>query len=287
MSVGHVKDYNEQISLGDKYLEEMDYENTEVCYNKAIHFGEKQARPYLQLAVLYHDWDRQEEALDILERGEKNKAYSEAEEESVKEIRETINSEMRLKQYQMILDEYNRTKGYDATYLCQNQEEFPNVDDEYAEFLSVIHYCLYDIDKKGVEELLLFCRFTIETGSYKDELFDVYAYNGETAEKLFFKEPSERHGTLNIYTDGTIYVLTAGESTSPANIDFCKLGNDGYTLIAIESYKMDKKNHQDAPYYNDSVSLTESQFEEKLSSYTEIETDELQKIDVPIWNSQK
>ena len=312
MSVGHVKDYNEQISLGDKYLEEMDYENAEVCYNKAIHIDEKQARPYLQLAVLYYDSDRQEEALDILEQGEKNKVYSEAEEESVEEIRETINAEENkkdgeegseeensekedeqtkmadreelLKRYQDILFEYFEVSQCDDTYLYQHQDEFPNADTIYARFYSDLYYRLYDIDKNGVDELLLFWKYETADGEYKYWLFDVYAYNGKTAEKLFFKESSAWHNEIKVYTDGTMYVFETAGSTRLGTIKFYKLAENGYTPIMTERYKVDKETHQDTPYYNDLEALTESQFEEKLSSYTDIPTDDLRTIGMVLWN---
>ena len=35
VQISQVKRYEEQISLGDKYLEELDYENAEISYRKA------------------------------------------------------------------------------------------------------------------------------------------------------------------------------------------------------------------------------------------------------------
>ena len=314
LNIIHVKDYNRQITLGDKYLEELDYENAELCYNKAIHIDEKQAKPYLQLAVLYHDTDRPEEALDILEQGEKNKAYSETEEKSVEEIRETINSggnkegdeenskeensekedeqakvpdrDEYLKQYQVILDEYNRAKEYDEEYVYQHKDEFPNMDDGFINYLSDVRYCLYDIDENGIDELLLFRRYETENG-HTDSVFDMYSYNGETAEKLFFKGEwdSAWHCPVKIYTDGTIYIFSTAGSTRAGSIDFYKLAEDGYTPILTESYEVDQT-HLDAPYFNDKEALTEEEFQAKLATYTEIVLDDCISLSTPLYTTK-
>ena len=47
------KKYDEQLSLGDKYLAKLDYENAEICFRKAISIQDKKAAPYLKLAAVY------------------------------------------------------------------------------------------------------------------------------------------------------------------------------------------------------------------------------------------
>ena len=42
-------DYTAQLSLGDKYLEELDYENAEIAYKKAIEIDEKRPSAYVTL----------------------------------------------------------------------------------------------------------------------------------------------------------------------------------------------------------------------------------------------
>lgn len=134
--VKDIQKYNQQISLGDKYLSEMNYEKAELCYKKAIEIEDKRSVSYLQLAVLYQKQDDLEKALDMLGQGEKKGAYSKENEDDVKYLRSIIQSDVikkqvnlennkkkndegmqekidkseYLEQYQLILDEYNAAK---------------------------------------------------------------------------------------------------------------------------------------------------------------------------------
>ena len=63
------KRYEKQLSLGDKYLAELDYENAEICFEKAISIQEKKAAPYLKLAAVYLYQGRTQDAEDILREG--------------------------------------------------------------------------------------------------------------------------------------------------------------------------------------------------------------------------
>ena len=65
-----LKKYEKQISLGAKYLEKLDYENAEICFEKAIEIDEKKTEPYLQLSVVYVQQQRYEEAREILQKAE-------------------------------------------------------------------------------------------------------------------------------------------------------------------------------------------------------------------------
>ncbi len=60
-------EYQEQISLGDQYLAELDYENAEICYEKAIEIDKKRASAYVNLSMVYISQNRYEEAREILE----------------------------------------------------------------------------------------------------------------------------------------------------------------------------------------------------------------------------
>lgn len=63
--------YTKQLSLGDKYLQEMDYENAELCYKNAISIDEKKMAAYLNLSVVYADQGDYESAAAILEEAQK------------------------------------------------------------------------------------------------------------------------------------------------------------------------------------------------------------------------
>lgn len=63
-------DYTAQLSLGDKYLEELDYENAEIAYKKAIEIDEKRASAYVNLSVVYVKQNRFAEARELLAEAE-------------------------------------------------------------------------------------------------------------------------------------------------------------------------------------------------------------------------
>ena len=61
--------YDECMALAARYLEELDYEQAEAFYLEAIQIDPSQAAAYRELAQLYIDQGREEEALDVLARG--------------------------------------------------------------------------------------------------------------------------------------------------------------------------------------------------------------------------
>ena len=60
---------NEQMELGEKYLNERDYEKAIEAFTKCIELDAKNTEAYLRLSEIYLDRDRLEDALEILERG--------------------------------------------------------------------------------------------------------------------------------------------------------------------------------------------------------------------------
>lgn len=69
----------EQLSLGEKYLAELDYENAIIAFNKVIEVDPKNIQAYLGLSTAYEKTDRNEEAIDALEKViEIDPEYSEA-----------------------------------------------------------------------------------------------------------------------------------------------------------------------------------------------------------------
>lgn len=61
----------EQLDLGYKYLEELDYEQAIVAFTKAIELNENYTEGYLGLANVYVQCREYEKAIEILQQGYK------------------------------------------------------------------------------------------------------------------------------------------------------------------------------------------------------------------------
>lgn len=68
----HARKCQKQISLGDKFLEELDYENAELCYRKAIQIDEKKAEPYIKLADTSAQQGDYNSAREVLQQAREN-----------------------------------------------------------------------------------------------------------------------------------------------------------------------------------------------------------------------
>lgn len=66
------KNYQANVSDGERYLEEMDYEKAEDSYLAAIEIDPKEPEPYLQLVDIYESQNQPEKVVDILKRGAEN-----------------------------------------------------------------------------------------------------------------------------------------------------------------------------------------------------------------------
>lgn len=72
MEVHNAREYQKQISLGNKYLEELDYENAELCYRKAIKIDERKVEPYLKIANASAEQGNYNKANEILLQGKES-----------------------------------------------------------------------------------------------------------------------------------------------------------------------------------------------------------------------
>lgn len=72
-----IKEYKNQITQGNKYVENLDYKKAEASYLKAISIDPKRKDPYLKLADVYVVQEEYEKAVKILEDASKNVAVTE------------------------------------------------------------------------------------------------------------------------------------------------------------------------------------------------------------------
>ncbi len=136
----------EQLALGQRYLEENDYEQAVVAFNKVIALDEKQIEAYLGLADVYIAQEEFEQAQAVLTDGLNNCEDSRFIQEKIKEVEELIQAREAAAVSQAVdikLQELGESLGYmDApTYTTEKQ--------------GISSYVLCDVDADGVEELLV------------------------------------------------------------------------------------------------------------------------------------
>ena len=67
--ISEKKEYQQQVTLGDQYLEEKNYEKAETSYQKAITISPRQPRPYIRLAEVYIETEEYHQAVEVLKQG--------------------------------------------------------------------------------------------------------------------------------------------------------------------------------------------------------------------------
>lgn len=90
----HHREYKEQLSLGDKYLKELDYENAEICYRNAINIDNKKVEPYIKIAdtsIMQGDYEKARDIL--LEAQNAISVTSEAKQNLIEKRQEDLNLE--------------------------------------------------------------------------------------------------------------------------------------------------------------------------------------------------
>lgn len=75
------RDYKKYIAQAEKYLEDLDYENAEAAYLRAVKVAPKEQEPYEKLAWIYEEQEEYEKAEEILAEGESQKDPSKQSEE--------------------------------------------------------------------------------------------------------------------------------------------------------------------------------------------------------------
>lgn len=74
--INRTKTYKTQITLGDKYLSEMQYEDAEICFLKALDINERKINPYFYLVDTYTRMNDSENAYLYLEKAKEiNRLY--------------------------------------------------------------------------------------------------------------------------------------------------------------------------------------------------------------------
>lgn len=104
LNINKANRYQDRLSMGNKYLAEMNYEDAQICYRNAIRIDQKKAEAYVRLSDVYVEQNRYDVAWDILELAQ--------ERVSTKERRDTVKTQM--------------------TVVEDAQEEYENGEDDSA-----------------------------------------------------------------------------------------------------------------------------------------------------------
>lgn len=114
--------YQRQISLGDKYLEALDYEDAVLAFRNAIEISEKRPVAYLKLAVTYIWTEEYDKAIDILDQAEE-KADVETKQDDIIRLREASEKGQEEKEMEEKQREEEEKKRKEEEEKKQQQEE--------------------------------------------------------------------------------------------------------------------------------------------------------------------
>ncbi len=215
-----IDEYTAQLSLGDKYLEELDYENAEIAYKRAIEIDEKRAPAYVNLSVVYVKQNRFEEAKALLEEAAQKVSQDQAREEIQKQL-QTVEQEE--EKYQEEQEEETASDNEEAlsiqtgVYLSQDNLEDTLTIEEIREgntvVFTVFWYRTATMDQAEAQ-------IADNAGAFS-YYSDITGYSAE--------------GTLEFQGNNTV-VLNLNQSTLP----YAELGSTTFVMQTPEEEAADK-----------------------------------------------
>ena len=116
-------DIAEQLSLGEKYLQEMNYEKAILAFNKVIKVDPRNVKAYLGLADAYVGTGDTDKAIETLEKG-LELTGDERLEERINELRRQLGRTALLKE---LYDLFEAGSTNEALALVNNTEDFANL----------------------------------------------------------------------------------------------------------------------------------------------------------------
>lgn len=260
LSAERLNKYHKQISLGDKYLEELDYENAVLAFKNAIEISAKRPVGYLKLAVTYIQTKEYEKAYEIIDLAEENVDIKGKEDdfESLKKIIENKEEEKKQKEEEIfqryIQDVLVPDQGVanlgpvegtlpEAGISLWYDEAFPQ---------GILSSLIEDLDQDGVQEMLLLTLQNDGQGEWYQESINkyslwasVYEIEEETIE-LKDKKPAKGYNENDtIMREHAGFNRLSGQPYSyeveEPNVDFTGLQSDEVyyyvTMIPTEDHR--------------------------------------------------
>ena len=218
-----IPDYDSLLAKGDRYLEELDYENAEEAYLEAIAIEPKKKEPYLKLTQLYTEQENYKETLVAAEKAMEELPEEEREEFEtiIEESTQKCNAALKEK-YQEVVSEYtDALTNSSKEYAYIPAEKIQWIEESESNTPGSLYYVLCDLNQDNLLECMVGCQ------PYEESRFlGIYAFDGED-----------------------IFLLTEGA-------DFVWPGKDGYL---IECHITDDKGNGNI----DIVQLEEKTYEKK------------------------
>ena len=176
--------------------------------------------------------------------------------------------------FEKILSEYRDAVSLYSTTQDQEivREQCPDVNPLMIFYQNAypdstqLYYTYYDIDGNGVEELLI--GHGGPDGSYL-RYYDVFTTDGTSTYRFFKDDSMGDRSTLTIYTDGTMDVNGSGGAAD--GIESCWIiGADGYTPVKTLGYRYHYEEYTGKYYADIEGDMFPEDYENSLSSKTEI-----------------
>lgn len=189
----NMKRYEAQLTLGNKYLEEMDYENAEIHYKNALKINAKKAAAYLNLSAVYVYQERYEDAEAILQKA-----------------LEYPNDDMKIQKALQYVLEQSEEKPETSQSEENTTEPTPQEEDGAEEFIGTwIIDNEYTMEQNGISMMDIFgtgYRYESEMIINQDGSFSYYIGIGNGGEGTWQMKEQKLEYQVAIYEDtGTEY----------------------------------------------------------------------------------
>ena len=136
--------------------------------------------------------------------------------------------------YQHVIAEYQGVIGVDSTAFLKAPDNYFNGDHVAIRYYHMyhapsFHYAYYDIDKNGMDELLIGISFGQDV-----QPVDIYGFDGEQTVQLIDEPTLGDRSSLSLLTDGTLYFFGAGSATEATHaylkVDGCTIKDAPATI---------------------------------------------------------
>lgn len=260
--------YNDAISDGDMYYEEMDYENAEDCYLDAINIDPKKEDAYIKAADMYVEQNKEDKCLDILSKGKKQTGSStiskRVDKLTYEDGYETYIEDEIIPEEGVIPDDTTLYKKSNVTGLVSSG--FPDLDDDgVGEMFTVSYKVVDDNDIASValyeyedEKVNLIDRKEVPLALDELETCDICSFYGKFHEDDFYlvENVGEQDvgSCLRVFAidkdDGIEQELYLEELQGPGVI-YSINGKEVASFVASDDFEEEYDDYDDYDEYDD------------------------------------